>query len=249
MRSRSSDGDGLAATLYGPCRVTTKIHGATVTVVEKTDYPFSFDVDFSIETSREMEFPLRLRVPAWSAAPTVTAAGATVTQGQRGFLVVSKKWKTGDTVRLTLRPAIEGQEAVDGTTALTYGPLVFCLPIPEKATIVQRFPAAEAAGLKDFYGYQYDPLDLASAKRPLALGTGKPAFGFQVFQFKGSSPQYPWDRSPLLLCGELLGAGGRPEAVNLLPMGSTLLRRTCFPTRTAGASSSGHKGDAPPSAK
>ena len=63
----------------------------------------------------------------------------------------------------------EVERVEDGTTALTYGPLVFSLPVPENAEIVQRIPEAEAAGLRDFYGYQYDPVDLASAKRPLTL--------------------------------------------------------------------------------
>ena len=157
MRSRGADGDGLVATLYGPCRVATKINGVAVGIVEKTGYPFSFDIEFSIEAAAEVAFPLRLRVPAWSGEPVVTAAGAAVTRDQRGFLVVSKKWKTGDTVRLALKPAIRGRTAVNGTTAVAYGPLVFSLPIPEKAQIIKRFPEAEAAGLKDFYAYQYDP--------------------------------------------------------------------------------------------
>lgn len=231
MRSRGQDGDGLVATLYGPCRVTTKIGGAAVTVVEKTTYPFSFDVEFSVQTPREVEFPLRLRLPSWSAEPglVISGAAATAARDERGFLVVSKKWKSGDTVRLTLRPTIQGRKAVDGTTAVTYGPLVFSLSIPEKAEITERFPQAEAAGLKDFYGYQYDPVDVASAKRPLALQTGKPGFGFNTVENIGSDARYPWDRSPLALHGEMIGAEGKPETVTLLPMGATILRRTFFP--------------------
>src|SRR5208283_3807371 len=113
-------------------------------------------------------------------------AGAAVTRDRRGFLVVSKAWKTGDTVRLALKPAIQGRKAVNGTTAVAYGPLVFSLPIPEKAEITQRFPEAEAAGLKDFYGYQYDPLDLVSAKRPLKLCADKPGLGFRVVEGQNS---------------------------------------------------------------
>ena len=142
--------------------------------------------------------------------------------------MVTRDWKTGDTVRLTLKPAIRGKKAVNGTTAVAYGPLVFSLRIPEKAEIVQRFPKAEVAGLKGFYGYQYDPVNLASAKRTLTLQAGKPGLGFSVVEDNAANPVHPWDRSPLELRGEMIGANGKPETVVLLPMGCTILRRTCF---------------------
>jgi len=230
MRSRAEIGEGLVATLYGPSRVDTKIRGVGVKIVEKTRYPFSFDIEFSVEAERPVEFPLRLRVPSWSAEPSLDAPGAAVTQDKHGMLVVSKEWKTGDRVRLTLKPTIHGRTAVDGTTAVAYGPLVFSLPIPEKAEIVQRFPDVGPDGLGDFRGYQYDPVDLVSAKRPLALMADRPSFGFSVFEDKESDPRYPWDRPTLRLRGQLVGADGEPETVVLQPMGSTLLRRTCFAT-------------------
>jgi uncharacterized protein len=228
MRSCGADGDGLVATLYSASRVETKVKDVAVTVTEKTAYPFGFDVEFSIQPAREVEFPLRLRVPSWSGEPKVVARGASVKRDSRGYLVVTKKWKSGDVVRLGLKPAVHGRPAAGGTTAIAYGPLVFSLPIPEKAEITQRFPDAEAAGVTGFFGYQYDPADLASAKRPLKLGAG-PGFGLRVAEDKSADPLRPWDRSPLKLEGALVGAGDKPEKVELLPMGATLLRRTCFP--------------------
>lgn len=232
MRSRGGDGDGLAATLYGPSRVSTKVKGVAVSVTEQTAYPFSFDVEFSIRAASSVAFPLRLRVPAWSAEPHVHAPGAKVERDARGFLVVSKTWASGDTVRVSLKPAIHPERAVNGTTAVAYGPLVFALPIPEKAEIVKRFPQAEAEGLKGFFGYQYDPRDLASAKRPLQLDGGKPEFGFTVVKESDSNPLQPWDHSSLTLRGEMVGANDKPEAIALQPMGCTLLRRTFFSVRT-----------------
>lgn len=229
MRSRGEDGDGLVATLYGPCRVQTRVRGVPVSIFETTGYPFSFDIDIRIQADREVEFPLRLRIPGLSPEARVEAPDATVSADPRGYFVVRKTWKKHDAVRVTLKPSIEGRKAAGGTTALAYGPLVFSLPIPEKAQITQRFPEAEAAGLKDFFGYQYDPLDLASAKRPLKLQAGKPGFGFSVVEDAHADPQYPWDHSRLILRGPMIGADGKPETVDLLPMGCTLLRRTCFP--------------------
>lgn len=228
MRSRDGEGDGLAATLYGPSRVATRINGAPVEIVEKTSYPFSFDIEFSIATEREVKFPLRLRVPSWSDTPTVKAAGARAFRDANGFLVVTKNWKSGDTIRLRLKPTIHGQIAVNGTTALTYGPLVFSLPIAERAEITQRFPQAEKAGLTGFYGYQYDPVDLASAKRPLAFERKK-NYGFKVMKNSAVDFLHPWEHPALKLRGRMIGEGGKRETVVLLPMGSTILRRACFP--------------------
>ena len=45
-----------------------------------------------------------------------------------------------------------------------------------------------------------------------------------------SDPRYPWDRLRLTLRGQMIGADGKPETVVLLPMGSTILRRTFFAT-------------------
>jgi DUF1680 family protein len=235
MRSREQDGDGLVAMLYGPCRVSTKIQDAVVTVVEKTAYPFTFDFEFSIETNRQIKFPIRLRVPQWSQEPTVLADGAKVTRDSRGFLVVSKLWKNGDTIHLKLRPSIHGIPAADGTIAVAYGPLVFCLTIPEKAEITQTFPHAEEVGLKGFYGYQYDPVDLASAKRKqmLRLKTDKADFGFKVVKDQKADLLYPWEKPPLKLRGDMVDEKGKTETVVLKPMGGTILRWTCFPAASS----------------
>ncbi|MCC7157104.1 MAG: glycoside hydrolase family 127 protein [Bryobacterales bacterium] len=227
MRSRGADGDGLAAAVYGPSRVETKVKGVTVAVDEKTRYPFGYEIEFVVRPERAVEFPLRLRVPAWSGEPAVEAKGASVKRDARGFLTLTKMWKAGDKVVLKLKPSVQGMPAAAGKTAVTYGPLVFSLPVAEKAEITQRFPEAEAAGVAGFFGYQYDAADLAAARRPLKLAA-KPGFGFSAAEERGADASYPWDRAALRLRGGLLGAGGKPEKVELLPMGATLLRRTCF---------------------
>lgn len=228
MRSRGRDGDGVVATLYGPSRVTTEINGVAVTIVETTAYPFSFDIGLSISPEKPVSFPVRLRLPQWSAEPDITAPGARVARDPRGFVLLTKEWQRGDRIQLTLKPAIHGRKAVNGTTAIAYGPLVFSLPIPSQAEIVQRFPNAEAAGLKGFFGYQHDPVDVTAAKRPLTFRTGEPTDGFKVVTDAAADPMHPWDRSPLQLQGELVGSGGGAEPVTLLPMGCTILRRTFF---------------------
>ncbi len=57
----------------------------------------------------------------------------------------------------------------------------------------------------------------------------KSEFGFKLVKDKAADLLYPWEQPPLKLHGKLLDENGKPEAVVLLPMGSTILRRTCFP--------------------
>jgi DUF1680 family protein len=229
MKSTGPEGEGLAAVLYGPSKVETTVAGVPVKISEQTDYPFGFTIRFIIEPDRPVSFPIRLRVPNWSSEHRVSARGAKVSRDDLGYVVVQKEWKAGDRIELKLVSAIQDRKAVDGTSTLAYGPLVFSLPVPEKPEIVQRFPEAEAKGLRGFYGYQYDPADLSSAKRPLKLSSGKPGFGFKIIHDRKANALYPWDRSPLQLQGKMIGAGGKPEKLTLLPMGCTILRRTCFP--------------------
>jgi DUF1680 family protein len=158
----------------------------------------------------------------------VAARGAKVSKDNRGFVIVEKKWKAGDTLRLTLNPSITPHKAVDGTSAISYGPLVFALPVPAKAEIVQQFPQAEAAGLHGLDAYQFDPADLASAKRPLKWSSAERSYGLRVVADTTADPLHPWDKSPLQLRGRMIRAEGKTEKVTLVPMGCTILRRTCF---------------------
>ena len=82
--------------------------------------------------------------------------------------------------------------------------------------------------MKDFRDYQYDPADLDFARRSRNLTAEKLELGFRVVEDKDSDPRYPWDRPPLLLRGQMLCDDGSAEDVVLLPMGSTILRRTFF---------------------
>src|SRR5471030_2981440 len=62
--------NGLAAALYAPCQVTSKVgNGAPVTIREDTDYPFDEIVVFRMKTHKPNSFPLTLRWPSWCAMP------------------------------------------------------------------------------------------------------------------------------------------------------------------------------------
>jgi uncharacterized protein len=100
--------------------------------------------------------PIRIRVPGWAAGPPDVKANYTtgpLTQpAQRpGYLSVTRRWRTGDQVRvtfpmcLTVRPAPDAASVV----ALTYGPVVLAgLTGAVSARQSARLPVLDLASLR-----------------------------------------------------------------------------------------------------
>ncbi|MGD0092016.1 MAG: beta-L-arabinofuranosidase domain-containing protein [Planctomycetota bacterium] len=157
--------NGLAATCYGPCKVTALAADRVPVVIAcQTDYPFNETIEISVQPAREAAFPLDFRIPGWCAQPALSVNGAAVAVGRvansphKGFARINRSWKTGDTVQLRLPmtasvrigrdaapgPPYDGAHKVTRVTipeenstqgvpyaAVSYGPLLFALPIPD----------------------------------------------------------------------------------------------------------------------
>jgi hypothetical protein len=150
---RTPDG-GLAATSYAPCVVETEIRGKKVHLEVKTDYPFRDDVTITFRGAEAVDFPLHLRIPAWSttariaveaADPAATrrpdASGRDALRSVEGGRVVTLQgtWRPGASVTLQFDNPPRLFEGFNGARAITRGPLVFALPIDvEWKKIVDR---------------------------------------------------------------------------------------------------------------
>jgi len=137
----------------------------------QTDYPFNDAVELFVQPERETAFPLDLHIPAWCMAPTLSVNGDTVVveRNARGFARLSRSWKSGDTVRLRLpmTPSVHrGRDAASGPpydgvhratqvtipeeastrgvpyASVSYGPLLFALPIPDTTDANTPDPSA-----------------------------------------------------------------------------------------------------------
>ena len=84
--------DGIAATLYGPCSLNTKINGEKIIIEEKTSYPFSENIDFIIHCKMKNNFKIYLRIPQWAVNSSIDATNAEV-KIVNGFYEVSKNWE------------------------------------------------------------------------------------------------------------------------------------------------------------
>jgi hypothetical protein len=246
--------NGLAATCYGPCKVTAlAADGAPVVISCKTDYPFNDTIDFSVQPARETAFPLDFHIPGWCIAPTLSVNGSDVVveRNTRGFARVNRSWKSGDTVRLRLPmtasvqrgrdaasgPPYDGAHRVTRVTipeetstrgvpyaSVSYGPLLFALPIPDTTDANTPDPSARWQFALDVQ----DPgLIVERAAMPAQWGWPLSA----PIKLRANAVEVAWNpdpkapRLPLLPVARSKSA----EPVTLVPYGCTKFRISMFP--------------------
>ncbi len=127
--------EALYVNLYIQGAVKAKVAGEPVALQVTTEYPWNGVVTLEPKVSKPLRFELRLRVPSWCRGEKVSVNDQPLGNParERGYLVVAREWKTGDTVKLELPMRIErviahpNVAADRGLFALQRGPLVYCL--------------------------------------------------------------------------------------------------------------------------
>ncbi len=214
-------GGGLVAALYGPCSVSTSVHGTSIRLEERTNYPFEPTVEVVVHPEHPVEIPLRFRNPLWSHATRVVCEGAKI-EREGDYWSVRKIWRSGDTVRLEFTPQIEQVRAANGETAIRYGALLLAEAIPSTKTAVKHY---DVRNLEDTH---YEPKsDLA------AESSGKLDLIVLAMQHPSTKPDplHPFDTPMIEFRSELIApATGARRSVTLVPLGSApILRRVTFP--------------------
>ncbi|HLO42318.1 MAG TPA: beta-L-arabinofuranosidase domain-containing protein, partial [Phycisphaerales bacterium] len=119
---------------------------AGMIIHQKTDYPWSGEVQMSISSSRpdassaSMPVELLARVPSWCRSATFTINGKTIKpEISKGYARLGSRWKAGDTITLNFDMPVERIQANPmvqadlGRVALQRGPVVYCLESPDNA--------------------------------------------------------------------------------------------------------------------
>lgn len=200
----SSPRPGLAVVLYGPSQVTTEIAGETVTITQTTDYPFRDSIRFKVQTTRPVTFDLTLRIPGWCTAATLSINKTPYTGKLEAgtFATVSRRFKHGDVLELTLPMELRSEDWFDGRSAVILrGPLVYTLDIAEKrveitkdppfveanlnGNLIQGFPAVDFTPASE-WRYGIDPAVTADLKQIRVIETPMTANPF----LPGKSPVY-----------------------------------------------------------
>lgn len=127
-----SVGEGeLAVNLY----TASEVKAGPITLACETDYPWSGDVRLAVRSGGG-KLALRLRIPGWAGKYTLRVNGKKVPAGltpRKGYVTVSRVWKVGDVVELSL-PMVPRRVYADvrvrhntGRVCLLRGPVVYCL--------------------------------------------------------------------------------------------------------------------------
>jgi hypothetical protein len=145
----ASPDNGLAAVLYAASTVKAKAgDGTMVTIDEKTHYPFSGRVSFTVHVPHSVRFPLYLRVPGWcrNAAVAVNGTTARVAGDPDTYIRLQQTWNDGDSVVLNMpmHVSVIRWAANHNSASVNYGPLTFSLKIKER--FEKRDPEKTALG-------------------------------------------------------------------------------------------------------
>jgi DUF1680 family protein len=134
-------GDAVWSVLYLGSTATVPLKDASVRLVQKTRYPWEGRVTISVElldrdkkpTART--FDLHLRIPGWCKDGWAVKVNGTRQdlKAEKGYIRLSRTWKSGDVVELDLPMPVERVHAHPkvkanaGRVALQRGPVVYCL--------------------------------------------------------------------------------------------------------------------------
>ncbi|HTV05757.1 MAG TPA: beta-L-arabinofuranosidase domain-containing protein [Acidobacteriaceae bacterium] len=115
--------------LFVPSRLTWLRNGTRVAIEQRTQYPYSPEVNLRIRTSRPETFAVYLRVPAWAGdGTTVAVNGRAFPSDLRPgtFVPIRREWKDGDRMEYHIDMPLR-LEAIDPQhpqiQALLAGPL------------------------------------------------------------------------------------------------------------------------------
>jgi DUF1680 family protein len=212
--------DAVYVNFFAPSEGTVKVGGVEVGLTQATGYPWTGGVQIQLKPAKPTTFSLRVRIPEWSrgqpvpsdlyayegtatAAPQLRVGGAEVKLTlDHGYAVITREWRAGDRVELTLPMAVQRVSAnakvvADrGRVAVERGPIVYCVEDVDRALSLDQLvlpPTAEIkAESRPALLEGVDVLTVAgaqSAGKPLPAVTMIPYFAWNN---RGLAPMAVW---------------------------------------------------------
>lgn len=122
------DEQGVYVNLYIPSTLKWVQSGTSVSLTQKSNYPFDSLITFELTLAKPVEFAVSFRIPAWAQGAMLSVNQHDSTPVVPGsFASIGSEWKTGDRIELHLpmSPRLEPLDAAhQGIVALLSGPLV-----------------------------------------------------------------------------------------------------------------------------
>ncbi|HET9315073.1 MAG TPA: beta-L-arabinofuranosidase domain-containing protein [Vicinamibacteria bacterium] len=142
--------DDVFVNLFVASRASFDVLGKAVSIAQTTAYPWAGRVELRLDTESPRPLALHVRVPGWARGQPVpgglyryvdggTGEWSLQVNGEpfraelvRGYAVIARTWKAGDTVTIDLpmrvRRVVADERVADdrGKVALERGPIVYC---------------------------------------------------------------------------------------------------------------------------
>jgi len=194
---------GLIASLLGPCEVNTEINGTKIHILESTFYPYNYSIEFKIEINQPTSFDIKIRKPSWANKFSVSGNWTE----KDGFIIMHKTWKNNDKISIRFFTEPEVKKDANNEYYFTYGALVLAHPIAVTENITRNYP------LLGFHDFQYHPVSLVVYK---CAGDTEPGIEIE-------------NKDKLEFTTSVFNpVSKKDEAIELVPMGKTILRQVSF---------------------
>ena len=129
--------DGVTIHHYAASRAQIPLtNGGQITLSQQTRFPWDGDVRITLEQLQSSQpWELRMRIPDWTANPSITVNGEPIKQQiePSSYVTLQRAWKAGDVIELRLPMPVRLMtghpklEHARGQAAVTRGPIVYCL--------------------------------------------------------------------------------------------------------------------------
>jgi DUF1680 family protein len=138
-----------------------QVAGTDVEVTQKTNYPWNGSISITLNPQQAKTFSVYVRIPnrttstLYSETPAIDGVKRFKVNGkeeapaiQKGYAVVTREWKAGDTIEVELpmepqRVTADARIQADlGSVALKYGPLIYNVEAADNQNIHQKLGSA-----------------------------------------------------------------------------------------------------------
>ena len=173
--------------LYMGSQTDLRSVGLPVTLTQETAYPWEGRVSLTLGLEKPLRTEVRLRIPGWCHGYAVAVNDEPVeVPVEKGYAVLSRKWKDGDVVTLQLDMPVEVLAADprvkedEGMRAIQRGPLVYCA---EEVDNLGTYDQLRLTGGTEF-SYAFQPGKLGGI---VEIQAGEPGRTMNLI------PYYAWD--------------------------------------------------------
>ena len=206
----------LIAALYGPNKLNTQINGINVQINERTDYPFSEEVNFDVESDGNVSFDLVFRKPHGCKNVDVEGIDKNDIQDFKDKIVISRKWEKKKTFSLKFDFDIKIKKD-NNEIYFQRGALIYAMPVEYRTDTIRTHKNT------DFHQF----IMHRTNKQEVDYSIDK-TNKFKFTKTKNDNYNYPFDKPLVSLTGSMLTNKEEIKEVTLVPLGNTVLRKVSF---------------------